>query len=91
MDILKTILGVVAILLLEIISIYPSLFPPTLTSQASTRVCNALALMQCIASHAETRGPFLDGIALVQCALYYSSLYSSTYTLPLSMSQLCTA
>lgn len=31
-------------------------------AQQSNRVCNALALMQCIASHSETRGPFLQGI-----------------------------
>lgn len=55
-------LGVVAVLLQEVVSVYPLLSPPTLTSQASTRVCNALALMQCIASHETTRGPFLKGI-----------------------------
>ncbi|CAD7929448.1 unnamed protein product [Amoebophrya sp. A120] len=29
--------------------------PPTLTAQSSNRVCNALALLQCMASHMETR------------------------------------
>lgn len=42
-------------------AIYPMLSPPTLTAQASNRVCNALALLQCVASHAETRGLFLQG------------------------------
>ena len=37
------------------------LSPPTLTAQASNRVCNALALLQCVASHSETRGLFLQG------------------------------
>jgi hypothetical protein len=30
----------------EIVSIYPSLSPPTLSPVASNRVCNALALLQ---------------------------------------------
>jgi CCR4-NOT transcription complex subunit 9 len=51
--------GVVAALLIEIVSIYPLLMPPTLTAHASNRVCNALALLQCVASHSETRQPFL--------------------------------
>ena len=30
----------------------------------SNRVCNALALLQCVASHPETRSPFLQGMLL---------------------------
>jgi CCR4-NOT transcription complex subunit 9 len=51
--------GTVAALLQEIVSIYPLLSPPTLTAHASNRVCNALALLQCVASHPETRSLFL--------------------------------
>ncbi|KAL7754117.1 RNA-binding protein, CCR4-NOT complex subunit Rcd1 [Sorochytrium milnesiophthora] len=51
--------GTMAILIQEIISCYPLLTPPTLTSAASNRVCNALALLQCVASHPETRASFL--------------------------------
>lgn len=51
--------GTIAALLQEIISIYPSLSPPTLTATSSNRVCNALALLQCVASHPETRSLFL--------------------------------
>lgn len=47
--------GTMTALLQEIISVYPALSPPTLTPQASNRVCNALALLQCVASHAETK------------------------------------
>lgn len=47
-------------LLQEIISVYPLLSPPALTAHASNRVCNALALLQCIASHNETRALFLQ-------------------------------
>ncbi|GME81649.1 unnamed protein product [Ambrosiozyma monospora] len=47
-------------LLEEIITVYPLLSPPTLTTPASNRVCNALALLQCVASHPETRTPFLN-------------------------------
>ncbi|KAK4536490.1 hypothetical protein CDCA_CDCA08G2515 [Cyanidium caldarium] len=52
--------GTVAMLLQEIVSIYPLLSPPSLTGHGSNRVCNALALLQCVASHAETRGLFLN-------------------------------
>ncbi|TPX36916.1 hypothetical protein SmJEL517_g01085 [Synchytrium microbalum] len=51
--------GVMAALLQEIVSVYPMLSPPTLTGHASNRVCNALALLQCVASHNETRALFL--------------------------------
>lgn len=54
--------GSMASLLQEVISIYPAIMPPTLTAGQSNRVCNALALMQCVASHKETRSPFLQGI-----------------------------
>lgn len=53
-------LGTVAALLQEIISIYPLLAPPALTAHASNRVCNALALLQCVASHPTTRTHFLS-------------------------------
>lgn len=51
--------GVMSCLLAEVVSVYSMLSPPTLTIQASNRVCNALALMQCVASHPETRDAFL--------------------------------
>jgi CCR4-NOT transcription complex subunit 9 len=56
--------GVVPALLQEIVSIYPLLSPPSLTAHASNRVCNALALLQCVASHPDTRAQFLNGAAL---------------------------
>lgn len=49
-------------LLQEIISVYPLLNPSQLTAAASNRVCNALALLQCVASHSDTRGLFLNGM-----------------------------
>lgn len=52
--------GVMAALLQEIVSVYGLLTPPTLTGHSSNRVCNALALMQCLASHQETRQFFLQ-------------------------------
>lgn len=51
--------GTMSALLQEIVSIYPMLQPPSLTAHASNRVCNALALLQCVASHGETRTLFL--------------------------------
>lgn len=52
--------GTIAALLQEIVSIYPVLSPPNLTPAQSNRVCNALALLQCVASHHETRLLFLN-------------------------------
>ncbi|KAG2433723.1 hypothetical protein HXX76_008089 [Chlamydomonas incerta] len=52
--------GAIAALLQEIVAIYPLLSPPSLTAHASNRVCNALALLQCVASHNETRALFLQ-------------------------------
>lgn len=50
----------VAILLQEIIAIYPYLTPPTLTQAHSERICNALALFQCIALHHSTKPLFIQ-------------------------------
>ncbi|CAN3356931.1 protein Caf40p [Diutina catenulata] len=52
--------GVMSVLLEEIISVYPYLNPPILTASVSNRVCNALALLQCVASNAQTRTKFLS-------------------------------
>ncbi|CAL4944727.1 unnamed protein product [Urochloa decumbens] len=51
--------GTMAALLLEIMNIYPWLSPATLSQAQSNRVCNALALLQCVASHPDTRMPFI--------------------------------
>ncbi|KAI9653060.1 MAG: hypothetical protein M1821_007711 [Bathelium mastoideum] len=55
-----SVLGVMTSLLQEIISVYPLLNPSQLTAAASNRVCNALALLQCVASHTDTRALFLQ-------------------------------
>merc|ERR1711937_501203 len=52
--------GTISALLQEIANIYPLLSPPTLTAHASNRVCNALALLQCVASHVDTGTLFLN-------------------------------
>ena len=52
-------------LLQEIVSVYPLLSPPNLTAHVSNRVCNALALLQCVASHSETRQLFLNGMCFI--------------------------
>jgi CCR4-NOT transcription complex subunit 9 len=50
-------------LLSEILSIYPHLAsttaPTSLNSKLAARVCNVLALFQCVAGHDETRLPFI--------------------------------
>lgn len=53
--------GTISALLQEILSIYPMLSPPTLSPHASNRVCNALALLQCVASHHETKSKLMNG------------------------------
>jgi len=52
--------GTISALLQEIVSIYPLLSPPRLTPGISNRCCNALALLQCVASHSDTRSLFLN-------------------------------
>ena len=52
--------GTMSALLQEIVAIYPLISPPQLTAQQSNSVCNALALLQCVASHQDTRGYFLQ-------------------------------
>lgn len=62
---LMTSAGVMTSLLQEIISVYPLLNPSQLTTARSNRVCNALALLQCVASHNETRTHFLNGTSFI--------------------------
>lgn len=57
--------GTISALLQEILSIYPMLSPPTLSPHASNRVCNALALLQCVASHPETKSKLMNGMKLL--------------------------
>ncbi|CAI8619962.1 unnamed protein product [Vicia faba] len=52
--------GTIVLLLQEIVSIYPNLSPPNLSSAQSTRVCNILALLQGVASHSDTKMLFID-------------------------------
>ena len=52
--------GVISTLLQEITNVYPTLNPPTLSAHQSNRACNALALLQCIASHPDTRSSLLE-------------------------------
>ncbi|XP_074380348.1 uncharacterized protein LOC141721342 isoform X2 [Apium graveolens] len=47
--------GTISALIQEIISVYPVLSPPNLTLLQSNRVCNVLALFQCVAMHRDTR------------------------------------
>lgn len=72
-------LGTIAALLQEIINIYPSITPPTLTAQQSNRVCNALALLQNVAAHPETRSMFLTAHTPL---FLYPFLHTSSKTRP---------
>jgi hypothetical protein len=68
--------GTIAALIQEILSIYPMLSPPTLTPHASNRVCNALALLQCVASHPETKSKLMNGKPTK--SLFYSPQHSTS-------------
>eukprot|EP00096_Caligus_rogercresseyi_P008682 TRINITY_DN2799_c0_g1_i1.p1 TRINITY_DN2799_c0_g1~~TRINITY_DN2799_c0_g1_i1.p1 ORF type:complete len:356 (+),score=134.87 TRINITY_DN2799_c0_g1_i1:72-1139(+) len=71
--------GTIAALLQEIIHIYPCINPPVLSAHQSNRVCNALALLQCVASHPDTRSAFL----LAHIPLYlYPFLHTVSKTRP---------
>ena len=71
--------GTMAALLQEIINIYPAINPAVLTAHQSNRVCNALALLQCVASHPDTRSAFL----LAHIPLYlYPFLHTVSKTRP---------
>ncbi|KAG2545435.1 hypothetical protein PVAP13_9KG309048 [Panicum virgatum] len=52
--------GTMAVLLQEILSIYRPVAQAKLTQHQSSRVCNALALLQCVASHPDTKMPFIN-------------------------------
>ncbi|XP_058736132.1 uncharacterized protein LOC131608231 isoform X1 [Vicia villosa] len=70
--------GTIAVLLQEIVSIYPNLSPPNLNSAQSTRVCNILALLQCVASHPDTKMLFIDA----NIPLYLYSFLKTRKELP---------
>ncbi|KAJ0260859.1 Uncharacterized protein HA466_0040970 [Hirschfeldia incana] len=71
--------GTIAALIQEITSVYRLLTPPMMNSAQSNRVCNALALLQCVASHPETRMLFLNA----QMPLYlYAFLNTSSKSRP---------
>ena len=74
--------GIMPALLQEIVSVYPLLSPPNLTAHVSNRVCNALALLQCVASHPETRQLFLNGESIL-CYLLTSGILHAIAHIPL--------
>jgi len=75
--------GTIACLLQEIVAIYPLLSPPKLKAPASNRVCNALALLQCVASHVETRSLFLNAhIPLYLYPFFEYHEQNSTFRVP---------
>ena len=52
--------GTIAALLQEIVCLYPLLSPPNLTANKTNNACNVLTLLQCLASHADTKPLFLN-------------------------------
>ncbi|CAN6297549.1 unnamed protein product [Urochloa humidicola] len=67
--------GTMAALILELVNIYPWLAPATLSQVQSNRVCNALALLQCVASHPDTRKPFIKA----EIPIYLYPFLNTTY------------
>lgn len=71
--------GTMASLLQEIVRVYPLLLPDTLTPLASQRACDALLLLQSVASHPDTRTLLLSA----HIPLYlYPFLNTATKTAP---------
>ncbi|KAK1444734.1 Rcd1-like protein [Babesia gibsoni] len=52
--------GTVATLIYEIVSVYHYLYPVNISMADSTKASNSLTLLQCIASHPQTRRHFLN-------------------------------
>ncbi|GAU93446.1 hypothetical protein RvY_05385 [Ramazzottius varieornatus] len=69
--------GGVAALLQEITETFILMEPQTLTAHQSNRVCNALALIQCLASHNETRKAFLEARVPMFLYPFLSSSYNT--------------
>ncbi|XP_058746727.1 uncharacterized protein LOC131619672 [Vicia villosa] len=65
-------------ILQEIISIFPNIPLQNLTLAQSTRVCNVLALLQCVASHPDTKMLFLNA----NMPLYLYPFLQTTNQLP---------
>lgn len=54
--------GTMAAILSEIVKVYASINPPTLTVEQSSHLCNVLAVLKCVAGHPETRSHFISGL-----------------------------
>nr|ADL67569.1 Drcd-1r [Drosophila melanogaster]ADL67577.1 Drcd-1r [Drosophila melanogaster] len=67
--------GTTCTLLQEIVNIYPIITTPVLKANQSNRVCYALTLLQCVASHPETRPAFLRD----QIPMYLYPFLSTTF------------
>ncbi|XP_050908076.1 uncharacterized protein LOC127121666 [Lathyrus oleraceus] len=70
--------GTIVILLQEILSIFPNISMENLTAAQSTRVCNVLALFQCVASHSDTKMLFIEA----KIPLYLYPFLQTTNKLP---------
>lgn len=52
--------GTITVFMQEIVCVYKEL--PTLTRKDFERVCNVLRLLNCVASHSQTRAPLIDSL-----------------------------
>lgn len=66
--------GSMTVLLQEIVSVYPFLTHSSLTPNICTRICHALDLMQCVASHSQTQSRFLQA----QLPIYLYPILNTT-------------
>ena len=67
--------GTMASLLQEIVRVYPLLLPDTLTPLASQRACDALLLLQSVASHPDTRTLLLSGMCTWSVEIHVQVLF----------------
>lgn len=75
--------GTISSLLQEIVCIYPLLASEQKEIQL-TRAYNALALLQAVASHNETRKPFFEGLSIFLKIRNYNTLISIHFDIPFS-------
>lgn len=72
--------GTLAAIIQEITDIYPFINPPTLSGYQSNRVCNALNLLNAVATHKEIREQFLtSGVLLLLYPLLNSTSQSKEF------------
>ena len=70
--------GTITAILQEIIDTYQYLSPPKLTQEKANKVCAAISLFQCVASHPETKQKFIESQLPIFLYPFLLNTYKST-------------